>query len=288
MREARKEYKLFKRASDNRPLKEKDHVLMGIRGGFYYQIPRETRHGWEWVELVPEPSNPHDPHAIAIDLYGARIGYVGTRFARVIQCHIRALNRAGYRCKVPAVFHEDTDGYVALPTPRILDQHPATHDAQHQLQQIWEALPEDLRSRIKENSFHLNIELAQELWKHRGSAPHLFPTQQTPEAFSRLWDYQFRQARHDLRTQEAEERERQKRQREQDKADRAAARDAARFERDQRILNLLLKGRSKTSIVKSLKVGWDTVVRVEKAQSQMSNAPLRSSLPGGQEKTSGR
>ncbi|GAA4906093.1 hypothetical protein GCM10025789_26840 [Tessaracoccus lubricantis] len=50
----------------------RDTYVTGIRGNTYCPeaYADETLRGEVWFELVPEPNNPYDPHALAVDLRG--------------------------------------------------------------------------------------------------------------------------------------------------------------------------------------------------------------------------
>lgn len=263
--EAKSHYRKHVRGSDDRTIDQKKYLVTGIRGSQYLQTPREQSQGWSWLELVPEPSNPFDSDAVALDLRESRVGYLGGRLARHYHWRIRALNRAGIRCIAPGMFAEDTACYVVIPTLKQFDKHPAIEDARRRLDQVWNELPQTLQDRIAANRFHLNLELANELCKFRESDPYLFPTQCEPAAFSPCWDQVFRDARNDLSARAAKEQARIKQQRELEKARLVAERESAKLDRDRLILKLLSEGQSRTSISKQLKVGWDTVNRVAKA-----------------------
>lgn len=64
------------------------------------------------VELVPEPGNPHDSHAVALDHDGRRFGYLSSFIADTWHDIVRAANTSGYSLWVRGRLQqfEDDDG----------------------------------------------------------------------------------------------------------------------------------------------------------------------------------
>jgi hypothetical protein len=46
-----------------------------------------------WATLVPEPDNPFDGHAVAVNIQGETVGYVSCGDARRYQSRLRALEQ---------------------------------------------------------------------------------------------------------------------------------------------------------------------------------------------------
>lgn len=67
---------------------------LGAVGESQYQpaLRRVARTGRVcWATLVPEPENPFDPNAVAVQVEGATVGYLARRDARRYQRRLRAL-----------------------------------------------------------------------------------------------------------------------------------------------------------------------------------------------------
>lgn len=60
------------------------------------------------AELVPEPHNVFDDHALCVDICGLKVGYVGRIFAEYWQPFVSAMNRRGYSVVATAAI---TEGY---------------------------------------------------------------------------------------------------------------------------------------------------------------------------------
>lgn len=60
------------------------------------------------AELVPEPHNVFDDHALCVDICGLKIGYIGSVFAEFWHPFVAAMNRRGYSVVTTA---EITEGY---------------------------------------------------------------------------------------------------------------------------------------------------------------------------------
>ncbi|MDZ7918407.1 MAG: hypothetical protein U5O16_42450 [Rhodococcus sp. (in: high G+C Gram-positive bacteria)] len=60
------------------------------------------------AELVPEPHNVFDDHALCVDICGLKVGYVGRIFAEYWHPFVIAMNRRGYSVVAAA---EITEGY---------------------------------------------------------------------------------------------------------------------------------------------------------------------------------
>lgn len=268
MKEARKELRLSRSDfEDERSIEEKGCFSTGVRATEYYPHMFESAdsRGWHWFELVPEPSNPYDPNAVAVDRDESRIGYLSSRIARVIHWRLRVLNGEGYRCFSPGHTGSEGDCWIVLPAASRVEHGVVVDRARWRLAAVWSGLPEELRARIEGNAYHIDAELAKDLWKLRDMDPYLFPAQPEPHGFSQLWDLMLRDVRHSNNARRAEEGRRRREQLKKEKAARVAAREEAALSRDRRIAESLRVGKSKTAIVKELRVGWDTVSRVAKS-----------------------
>lgn len=157
----------------------------GVRGAMYADPSRwfhppgtlvET-----WGELVPEPFNEHDDHALAIDLDGSRLGYASARYAYYAHARIAALNNTGARVLVPLQYRCDFEratglliasGLVALPTFGELDKLlPSDEEYARLLDLLWDALEEPAREQIVRDGFHLTTETLPYLIALRHLAP---------------------------------------------------------------------------------------------------------------------
>lgn len=117
-----------KRLEKNRPdqqrllrdiAKETRHRPM--RGQEYHMVPIaaiRARPTME-LELVPEPGNPWDGNAIAIDFDGKRIGYFPAELAPSWQGAVRNLRRKGVALYLPATVTDENNPRVILEIPRL-------------------------------------------------------------------------------------------------------------------------------------------------------------------------
>lgn len=60
------------------------------------------------VEFVPEPRNPYDGLAVALDVAGRRCGYVAARYAARLHDVVRGLNRAGFAVVTRGLVRRET------------------------------------------------------------------------------------------------------------------------------------------------------------------------------------
>lgn len=108
---------------------------------------------WCWFELVPEPGNPHDCDAVAVDLDGVRVGYVAADLANGLHGNIRYLNGDGRACYVPGVVLGGEAVYVALPTWATLERLVDRDLIAEELATLWEALPPSAHNSYVETGF---------------------------------------------------------------------------------------------------------------------------------------
>ncbi|MEV0869348.1 helix-turn-helix domain-containing protein [Brachybacterium paraconglomeratum] len=157
----------------------------GVRGALYadpscWFHPPGT---WveTWGELVPEPFNAHDDHALAIDLDGSRLGYASARYAYYAHAMIATLNSTGTRVLVPLQYRCDYDrrsklliasAFAAFPTfPELNKLLPSDEVYVRLLDPLWEALDEPVREQIARDGFHLTSDTLPHLIALRHRAP---------------------------------------------------------------------------------------------------------------------
>ena len=141
----------------------------GVRGahlvdGSLWNRPRGVEHE-VWGELVPEPFNPHDHNAVAVDVDGIRVGYMGRRSAEHAHRHVSAFNCGGQRVMVPVRFCVvpsprdsglQVNALAAFPTFQTYESYlPDAEESRAILTPLWEALDTPVRSKIGEDGFHL-------------------------------------------------------------------------------------------------------------------------------------
>lgn len=194
----------------------------GIRGSeFYREILKTKRLGQVELELVPEPSNPHDCFAVAVDLDGDRIGYVGSKVANGLQWYIRALNSVGVRCltigsiggvkevkgKEGNVVGWNGENWIVLPTFKTLDQVIERYGRIKLPSSFYERLSSGVKDQIRKDRFHLTSDTAELLLLYRSEAPYLFPLEDSVEGFPPVWGRTLQKVRLAYREQERVSRE---------------------------------------------------------------------------------
>lgn len=145
------------RSFDERPL-----TWMGVRGAKFRDPARWFYPPNEWVEtwgeLVPEPFNKFDDHALAIDLDGINLGYAPRAYAEYAHPCITALNNNGFRILTPLRYqceHDSTvdlliaNAYSVLPTLGELEKLlPTDEEYTKMLTPMWDALDPQVRAGI--------------------------------------------------------------------------------------------------------------------------------------------
>lgn len=233
---------------------------MGIRGIDYHRaaLPRQLSREPVWLELVPEPHNPHDSDAVALDLDGVRIGYVGASVAYRVHPVVRYQNLDGKACFVPGVLHGWDSAYVALPTQSRLEQFINRAQIAREVDAVWEALPATVRDEIESANFWLNEVTAAAVASARHFAPHAdIPERPTHQQMPAAWDDLMREKRRVRRERRAAERLQER----EATARRVAGRDLERTQRDARIVELHRGGRSRTAIAHELGIASSTVTK---------------------------
>lgn len=177
--------------NDSRDFDERPLTRMGVRGS-KYSDPRLRFHApgrWHdlWGELVPEPYNPADDHALAIDLDGVRMGYAPASYAYYAHQYVAALNGIGDRVLVPVWYRFDyfsevdafvAAGFAALPTfGEFQKLFPDRETYIGLLAPLWDALGEEVRAQVARDRFHLTEETLAAMIELR----HLAPTAGIPD-----------------------------------------------------------------------------------------------------------
>lgn len=193
---------------------------------------------WAWFELVPELHNPHDRHAVAIDLDGVRIGYVGANIAYRLHWRIRYLNGDGRACYVPGAILSKSSVYVVLPTQRRLDKLVDRDVVASEVKALWQALPPAVRADIVDHNFSATVDSMKWILGLKDLCPHLgLPRVTDPDLMPQAWNEFLR----DMRTRAVQERIEK---------------------RDAQIFDLQAQGRTKADIARRLGVSATTVSKV--------------------------
>ncbi len=204
-------------------------------------LPKDVD-SWRWFELVPEPGNPHDCDAVAVELDGVRVGYIAADLAYGLHGNIRYLNGDGRACYVPGVALGGESVYVALPTWATLERLVDRDLIATELAALWQALPRSARDQYAATRFQETRETAKQVVALRHVAPHAgLPVEPDPDRMPRVWDAF-------LRERKAEH-----------------ARDVV-AERNVRVLALQAEGRTRAEIARSLGISTSTVSKVLSTQ----------------------
>lgn len=247
-------------ANDELAWRDKCCFLSAVRGTDYFpDAYRHARHGEVWFELVPEPSNIHDPYAIALLLDGKRSGYVARTIARLIQWIVLQLAADNYSCFAPGRI-DDMGVVIAMPTIEGFKQFVDPDQQMSELAAIYRDLPEDARVSLEEDGLWYFDSWPSDLWAHWYRRRHLAPTVYLPKTIEDstvpavvqdfLWDL-----RAQRRAARREERERVRREKLMEKERRVAAKSAAEEVLRQSVLGELHGGGSVIGIAKSLGIG---------------------------------
>ena len=242
-------------------LDERETFLTGVRGNTYHPeaYTDVTLRGEVWFELVPEPSNPHDPHALAVYLNGVRAWHLGASMAPYYQLLVRAANGSGKRCLVPGFIENPASTWVVLPTLRVAQDRLAAESLLTRLRGVWDVLPVELQKRVEEDCFHPSEETAAELWGYRRLEPALFPVSPVQEAYSPGWGRMLNAVRLERNERRVEERRLKREAEVAEKERRLQEREESVTERDYKIRELFRAGESKAGISRSLGVSHDTI-----------------------------
>lgn len=151
-------------SQENTRFSERDFFGQWVRGQMYQDLsPLDGLIGkWDVFSLVPEPHNPYDQTAIAVEFLGKKIGYLSSNVAASFHWKVRLLNRDGIDVKVSGLVayqiyrpngRRYVSGiYVLLPTNQFLpeyeDYDEALESYNQRLQDVWQDLDSDVKERI--------------------------------------------------------------------------------------------------------------------------------------------
>ncbi|MBJ2120351.1 hypothetical protein I6N91_05085 [Arthrobacter sp. MSA 4-2] len=197
---------------DDRPFDEIAGSWSFVRGTEYEQSGQSrgysgTIYKGEF-ELVPEPGNPHDHTALAVDMNGDRIGYLGARYAAHHHWRVRSLNVLGQRVMVPGYYRSTFDPVAERDCLEVVVLQPSSHiynakleDQEAQAQRLgglWAALSDEVRERISGDGFHLTDATAKEILELQEQFPDVgLPTLPYADAMPRPVQLMLRNARHE-------------------------------------------------------------------------------------------
>lgn len=198
----------------------KDTFGLLVVGTIFNQGLQGRPEGRLWCELVPEPGNPHDHHALAVDVDGVRCGYLPASVAAHFQWIIRALNRNGEACYVAGdvrrdlsqwyddepwddedELQEDTDWdlhlLVALPTLQLIEALPEVAAVRTKMRQLYDDLPAATKAQIVADDFHIRRrDVAAHIISRRDMVPELsFPSQPNPLQLPRVFNHVLKEVR---------------------------------------------------------------------------------------------
>ena len=247
---------------DHSDLNDRLVFWMSIRGLDYHQraLPRPSSGRLIWLELVPEPSNPFDRNAVALDFNGVRVGYVGAGVAYRAHQVVRYQNLDGNACFVPGVINGD-HGHVALPTQARLEMYIDRRRVASEMADLWAALPSAVRQELTENGFELGQGHLKCLASIREIAPHVGLS---AEPRADCLPFVLQEFLHEKRQKQREERRQVHIRVRAQAAERSELRKAGRDFRNRQIVELHHAGRSNAAIVAEVGVSSDTVRRVLK------------------------
>lgn len=280
------------------PSEPDEFVYVTYPRGVIYEHYERIPLGRIEVELVPEPGNPHDSRALAVDHGDIRIGYVKATLASVLQPRILRLNREGLSVWCCArvrggepnddpAEQEDWDevdrAYAAAPEVRLYlsrIEAPAWGDQWdqqvHEIRTIWTLLDESIQASVIASGFHLDRDTARAFWEHRDITPHLnWPaghsdSDDLPPEFQSL----LREFRLDHGEALAEKRAAIRAESERLKAIERATATAELLSRDAKIVELAKQGLTCTSIGRQVGLS-PTRIRsvIERSGLEVTNSP---------------
>lgn len=226
-----------------------------------------------FVELVPEPGNPHDPWAVAFHVRGKRIGYMASGFADGMHEYIAGHNRQGRAVyaegEVSGPLDAARSATVFLPWWRHQEAFREESGVQAECDSLIGALPDEARMRAMQTSQNLSAADMKRIRSKKALAPHLVWSKrrgvQIPVALRyRLIDWdktrkeearQLREAGYELARQA--------------KVQEKAAKLGAAKQLDDSIRSLALQGLPKTEIARVLSCS------VTKVRSTLQRAGVR-------------
>lgn len=179
----------FEEARASEPEFDKDFedrrfFTFAVRGRVFHPgvLDHPKVRGEAWFELVPEPHNPHDACAVAIDHDGQRIGYVYADFALWLHGYIRAANIHGYRCRVPGFIVSSQSAWYVIKSFDWLNDLTGYADIVERIAAI-RAVVEHGKSKPKSLRPSYSQRAADAFWAHRDMDPEIFPDAHDPELY---------------------------------------------------------------------------------------------------------
>lgn len=209
-----------------------------------------------FVELVPEPGNPHDPWAVAFHVRGRRIGYMASGYAHGVHEYVAGHNRRGQAVyaegEVYAPVGSARSATVFLPWWRHQEAFREESGVPAECDNLIEALSDEVRVRAMQTSQNLSAADVKRIRSKKSLAPHLVWSKrqgaQIPVALRyRLIDCDKARKEEARRLREAEY-ERARQAKLQEKADKLEAKKQL----DESIHRLALQGLPKTAIAREL------------------------------------
>lgn len=200
------------RAQERLDWSQKCCYLVAVRGTEYLPEAFEgSQTGTYWFEMVPEPGNPFDPFAVALDLEGRLAGYIPARLAAAWQWKILSLNSEGSACFVPGRI--DKRGVVVCLAPNSQDIDSMVHLDKRisELRSLYDDLPQWARDEMERTTFvQVNSKQVWKEWiKRQGQVPSI----NLPEDLAAVQEHNlltifFIERRHQVVAARAEERRR--------------------------------------------------------------------------------
>lgn len=261
-------------------LASKSFYWGGVRGsqfvdGSLWPYSLEIEHE-VWGELVPEPFNPYDDTAVAIDVDGTRAGYMSSTAASYVHRHVAALVATGNRVLTPVRFsivptHEaeglQVNAFAAFPTFSRMDRHlPSQSEYLAILNPLWNRLDRQVRRQIAEDGYHLTEDTLAAVVALRELSPTSGLTEHTrvrsvPRGVELFLRAVRREHEKEMRARRLEHRESQKRLRKRERLEAERERKEKREVQLRRIIDLRLQGHSYAAIGRQEGLAADTVSR---------------------------
>lgn len=230
-----------------------------VRGSFiadpyrwHYRSPT-----WQLLqgELVPEPCNEHDSTAVAIDLDGIRLGYIGARVAHYAHRHVATLRSMGYRVIVPMRVRMRRDSelgwprieaFAALPTFQQFDRLlPSESTTFATMENLWARLDPNVIEAISADQFHLSETTLCEIARHGDLTVKIgLPRAPFLQWVPRRVELFLAEKRHQYHSERLEREERQ------------------RQERDAKVIALYESGHRMADIAREISISSSTVSRI--------------------------
>lgn len=141
--------------------------------------------GEVWFELIPEPHNPADPRAVAIDFRGVRVGYVHADLAMWIHGLVLSANLHNKRCVVPGFICSSQSAWYAIDDFPRLEEFVQYNDIVSRIVDIWRHMPAREKETVGRPSFSEKAALT--YWKYRDFDPGVYPSSPEPYLYWPLW-----------------------------------------------------------------------------------------------------